>query len=220
MTNDTLQERRQRHKRERKERIYRAALRLFREKGFENTTVEEITRMARVAKGTFFNYFPTKEAVLLYLAERQMGGLRALNSVRGRYESSAVGRIKHLLATLAVSAEEDRELIQLAVRRALRMADLAPGEGRRLGFRAIVALLIAQGQRMGELREDVSADAVAGLIEAMYFYELFQWCATPVPYSLSRRLESMLELIMAGVRTRAEPRTLNARRESHLDALP
>jgi AcrR family transcriptional regulator len=44
--------------------IQEEALRLFLEKGFEATTVEEIAEAAEISPGTFFNYFPTKEDVV------------------------------------------------------------------------------------------------------------------------------------------------------------
>src|SRR5580658_8514734 len=56
--------RRERHRAEIRERLFRAALRLFAERGYLQTTVEDITEAADVGKGTFFNYFPTKEHVL------------------------------------------------------------------------------------------------------------------------------------------------------------
>jgi len=45
---------------ERRERLYEAALELFRAQGYEATTVDQITRQAGLAKGTFFNYFPRR----------------------------------------------------------------------------------------------------------------------------------------------------------------
>lgn len=51
-----------------KKRIEQAALDLFREKGYTRTTVQEITNTANVAKGTFFNYFPTKDSIMQSLA--------------------------------------------------------------------------------------------------------------------------------------------------------
>src|SRR6266850_2761855 len=61
--------RRERKKEETRERIFKAACKLFRHKGFEATTIDEIAEKADVAKGTFFNYFPRKEAVLGFLSE-------------------------------------------------------------------------------------------------------------------------------------------------------
>lgn len=59
----------ERSKREKtKEKIVRAALTLFREKGYHQTTVQDITTAANVAKGTFFNYFPTKNSIMKTLA--------------------------------------------------------------------------------------------------------------------------------------------------------
>src|ERR1700686_5144590 len=62
--------RRERKKEETKERIFRAAFTLFKQGGVEDTTIDEICAKADVAKGTFFNYFPQKQAIFAYLAEQ------------------------------------------------------------------------------------------------------------------------------------------------------
>ena len=59
--------RRERKKLETRQALLEAAWALFHDKGFHDTTIEEITDRADVAKGTFFNYFPSKEGVLLSL---------------------------------------------------------------------------------------------------------------------------------------------------------
>src|SRR5512133_1715893 len=63
--------RRERRQAEVRERLIRSALRLFAERGFVATTVEDITNLADVGKGTFFNYFPSKEHVFAARARGQ-----------------------------------------------------------------------------------------------------------------------------------------------------
>src|SRR5580765_1958669 len=80
-------DRRQRRSAETRERLFRAALRLFAEKGFAETTVEDITNAADVGKGTFFNYFPSKDHILLAFGEMQLGKLQeAVNHARSSNE--------------------------------------------------------------------------------------------------------------------------------------
>src|SRR5436190_21872993 len=68
--------RRERHKADVRSRLFRAALKLFGSRGFTATTVEDITRAAGVAKGTFFNYFPTKEHLLTEFSELRLEIIR------------------------------------------------------------------------------------------------------------------------------------------------
>ena len=51
--------------------ILKVAIELFSKKGFENTSVESITRRAKIAKGTFYNFFEKKEDVLLYFLDQE-----------------------------------------------------------------------------------------------------------------------------------------------------
>src|SRR5579863_2334647 len=69
--------RRERRSAETRERLFRAALDLFARKGFTETTVEDITEAADVGKGTFFNYFPSKDHILLAFGEMQLAKLEA-----------------------------------------------------------------------------------------------------------------------------------------------
>ncbi|GED71800.1 TetR family transcriptional regulator [Brevibacillus reuszeri] len=59
-------------KKELKEQIYMKAMQLFKEKGYEQVTVQEIADACDIAKGTFFNYFAKKDEILLYLGVSQI----------------------------------------------------------------------------------------------------------------------------------------------------
>lgn len=86
-----------------RERLYRAALRLFEEQGFEETTVLQITEAADAGKGTFFHHFPTKDHVLAaYWDDFNRHILDRFESIE---ESSARDR---LLAAMAICGEAAR----------------------------------------------------------------------------------------------------------------
>ena len=53
-------------------RIVAAALALFEAKGFEHTTTKAIAQRAKIAEGTVFNYFPTKDDIALYFFELEV----------------------------------------------------------------------------------------------------------------------------------------------------
>jgi len=58
-----------------KKEILRAALELFSKKGFLQTTTKQISTKAKIAEGTLFNYFKTKEDLALYFFEQELAGL-------------------------------------------------------------------------------------------------------------------------------------------------
>jgi AcrR family transcriptional regulator len=66
---------REQTKRQTRERILAAALQLFREKGLDGTTTKEISRRAKIAEGTLFNYFKTKEDLALYFFQKETDDL-------------------------------------------------------------------------------------------------------------------------------------------------
>src|ERR1700751_3699863 len=68
--------RRERRAAETRLRLFRCALQIFAQHAFPNGTVEDITEAADVGKGTFFNYFESKDHVLGVMAEIQLGKVR------------------------------------------------------------------------------------------------------------------------------------------------
>jgi AcrR family transcriptional regulator len=69
--------RRARRRIEVRERLFTAATGLFSSHGLHATTIKDITEAADVGKGTFFNYFPSKEHVLAMFYERQLEAVNA-----------------------------------------------------------------------------------------------------------------------------------------------
>ena len=154
--------RRERRAAETRVRLFRCALKLIARRGLANVTVEDITEAADVGKGTFFNYFASKEHVLGVMAEIQLGKVReaARHAVETRKPIASV--LHHLVRRLA---EEPGRSPRLA--RALISSFLASNGVRQIlkrnmhEGRKTIAEVIALGQERGEINPSLKKEKVA-----------------------------------------------------------
>ena len=105
-----------RKKQDTAEQIYRAALRLFRERGYAATTIDEIAQAAGVANGTFFSYYPIKDAVLSHFGRQQMRLVEEAIAMVPDFEKiPAYGQILFIFNLLAAGAQGDREFLRIII---------------------------------------------------------------------------------------------------------
>ena len=199
MTEPLRSGRREQAKLERRERIYEAALNLFRTQGYESTTVDQITRQAGLAKGTFFNYFPTKDAVLRYLGSREIGRLGSTLGTNGNGRGTAIGKLKRLMAVLATNLEQDRTLVSLIFRKGVTAPDLLAGDAGGFSLQPVASLLIRQAQYNGEVNRNLDPDGMAAALDALYLQQLVRWCESTRPYPLAERLTGIVDLLLLGI---------------------
>lgn len=192
--------RRERHRAETRERLYRAALGLFADRGFLDTTVEDITEAADVGKGTFFNYFPTKEHVLgAFGGERIAAVQKALDRARAT-RGSVLDVLKDLAADAAGQSKENPALL-----RAIYAAHASCGavreelESRLLAGRKLLAEIFAIAQQRGEVRRDLSAAEMARVTQTVVMGVTMAWAMNPSS-SLRKTAETVWELISLSFR--------------------
>jgi AcrR family transcriptional regulator len=204
--------RRTRRSAELRERLFRAALTLFGKKGYAETTVEDITETADVGKGTFFNYFPSKEHVLMAFAEMQLQKLETI--VRGAQQSNLP--MRDVLRALVLRLTEE-PIRNPAIVRALLQANLSsvPVRGAMLRIhernRALLARLIRHGQERGEIRTDLPPEEIAQVWRQTIFGTLLFWSLVG-DTSLIQRIEQSINVLWGGIAFRASPN--NATRRS------
>ena len=199
MTQQPFGSKREQGKLQRRERLYDAALALFRSQGYEATTVDQISRQAGLAKGTFFNYFPTKDAVLRYMGTREIGrlGTTVISANNGTH--SSVGKLKRLLAALAISLQTDRDLVCLIFRRGISVPDLLAGDAGGFSLQPLTSLLLRQSQRTGEINPHLDPDLLAAALDALYLQQVVRWCEGKDQYDLGERLSGIVDLLLVGV---------------------
>lgn len=162
-TDDVVpQGRRERRAAETRIRLFRCALALFAEHGLPNVTVEDITEAADVGKGTFFNYFETKDHVLGVMAEIQIGKIRQAESNAANSKQSIYATLRKLAQQLAEEPGRSPELARALISSFLGSVSVREIVKRTmLDGRNVVGGLIAVAQQSGEIRPDLKKEKVA-----------------------------------------------------------
>jgi AcrR family transcriptional regulator len=204
--------RRQRRREETSEKLFLAAMELFSHKGFAQTTVEEITQAADVGKGTFFNYFPSKEHVLGYLVGKQSG------TVQHHLELAQEGKMnsEEILASLG------RGLMRLPgkspqMARNLIRAFLGNIEVREHIVREMtekrrwITEIIQLGQERGELNGRLPAAELARAFHHALFGTVLLWALDPSS-SLEKQFDNTMTALFSGFN--ASPEQLRATRRN------
>jgi TetR/AcrR family transcriptional regulator, cholesterol catabolism regulator len=188
--------RRERKKLETRQSLLAAAMALFDEKGYDATPVEEITERADVAKGTFFNYFPSKEALLAELALWRVEQLRSTLDVEAGEPAGPVERLKRLLAGMQAEATRDGQLMQRAL-----AARLSQPQAHRAGhqFLGLVHELVAEAQAAGEMRSDVESRLIGDLVHLLFFHQVIVCHHAGHGSRKAREIGPMIDLFMEGL---------------------
>ena len=196
---NTEPSRRERKKEETRHRIFHAAIDLFREKGFASTTVDDITEKADVAKGTFFNYYPRKEAVLAFLSEERLEAIRENAGTILAVDRPARERLLDLYATGASGYEEDHDLARFVLLENMSRA-FQPSEEVATRWRELILDLVRQGQEKRELRRNVEAERIEGVLTGIYYATLYQWvCCPPDGFPLLPEMRARMILALEGI---------------------
>ena len=195
---------RQERSRETRRRLVEAAQRLWQEDGYESTTVDDICRLAGVAKGTFYFHFPQKDDVLVEVA------------------LGALGEVSDDLADAIASESSFDDALRTVIEGLARRLTLAP---RPLLARSIILLfgsldqparreapvkvftaLFSHGQARGEIPTDYHPAELGVVLAQLLLQAATAWGrGRRGNRALSDVLWDRARLVVAGART-AGPR--------------
>ena len=188
--------------------ILRAAIRLFRERGYDETRIQDIIAQVRISEATFFNYFPTKDALLeAYAVSRVEAYADLLRSEIDDVSRGVPDRIRDLLRAIGrVLQEEDRQFMAVV---ATRSRLFYGGEGtvfeRQVLAQGLLVRLFQEGQERGEIRDDIAPNALAEMLTGAYSFSIVNWLTYRWKDQglLETRLVNVAEAFLDGCRTPA-----------------
>jgi AcrR family transcriptional regulator len=194
-----------------RERIFRAAVKLFAEHGYADTTVDRIVREAGVAKGTFFVHFATKDAVITELTRNQVRIARRARDRVLAQGGSPVEALRAAVMTLGEQAAVDRELSRAVI--SANILNPALGGFAESVFGGITAEMmddVRAAQRAGLLDARVDAATIADTLVTSYFGAVLHFATAPGTKPMMQLLTPVVEANLAGFGFRVEAKGTKA----------
>lgn len=155
-----------------RERIIEAAAACFSERGYHQTSVQEICDAARLSKGGLYTYFPSKDELLAAVVQESFLGMLAEAQAAAAGAGTAVEKFERVAAMVESRLTSGRPSpvhspqLQLEIwaeaSKNSRLRELCSQSYAR--WTAFIAGLLRQGIGQGLIRSDVDPEAIAAIL--------------------------------------------------------
>ena len=192
-----VESRREANKRKSRQKILKASRRLFKEKGYENTMIEDVANRAEISKATLYNYFPNKESLLVgtmddvaYSFKKFIDGMDKNMPIDDRIRKAMTFLILDSIPFISVS----RRILYLNATEASTMY------GKANEVRDMLIDMSEKAKEEGELKKEVSSKEFADLMMGVYLTSQFQWNDIEIisQQECRDRVDRIFDLIIAG----------------------
>ena len=157
-----LPTRRERKKEKNRNNIIGDAVSLFKEKGFTETTIDEILDKANISRGTLYNYFPDKESILVgYFQIKIARASQELSTDMQTADQNIREQLDILIDFMQQILADDLDLAEIYFRYRLQSFGNPFESSQRSGMENLVTGIIQAGQTSGDIRSDLPTAIIA-----------------------------------------------------------
>ncbi|MFY0542533.1 TetR/AcrR family transcriptional regulator [Brevibacillus sp. H7] len=191
--------RRERKKRETRQKIFNAAIKLFKEHGFEATTIDMISEEADVARGTIFLHFTSKESILANW------GYERLQEIEERREEWDFGesckqRVLRIYKILNEVNIQNYDFIKVLIESSMKHRRVLESEKNvYIELRELFADLIEEAQEKGRLKTKFNPLVAANMLENIYYNALYDWVRSEGAWPLEEIMEEKVSIVFEGL---------------------
>jgi AcrR family transcriptional regulator len=179
-------------------------MRLFRDRGFDAVTMEEIAEAADVAKGTLYSHFPVKDAIVAAFVERESIARNAERVERMRRLADTRARLTASLTELAAAVRAQPQLFErYFTYRTKQMVSLRRDGQAPAGLRYLEDEIIRMGRDAGELRTDLPLPLLEALFEFCFIIVAQRYFEAPEQFDAKRTIRQCVDVFMNGAGGRA-----------------
>ncbi len=189
-----------------------AAVDVITEKGFKAATMREIARRGEVSDATIYNYFPTKEKILVaYFEESQLTTVEILKDISDFHTYTLQEQLHTLIETKLEQFLPDREFVAIAFERAFQTPVVSKSEmaNSRAMFIEVVSDMLDAAIEAEEIPEQPYQGLLPELTTDLYLGILCYWLKddserfTRTTQLLDKSLDLVVSLLQSGVVVKA-----------------
>ena len=185
------------------ESLLAVAVKLFNERGYDGTSMEDLSRKLGITKSAIYHHVPSKAELLRLAVNRALDSLFAeldqLASVDGR----AIDRLEHLVRGSVVVLAQQLPFVTLLLRVRGNTVVERDALARRREFDHLVAGLVTQAAAEGDLRSDVDPAVAARLLFGMV-NSLIEWYRPRGAAAAEHLADTVVTVAFDGLRVRPE----------------
>lgn len=168
----------------RRDELYRRAVDLIRRRGFDACSIDDIADHAGISRRSFFNYFPSKSALLVHLHAQVTERVLDVLDRPAETPPGALPRVRSALLQFAVELEHDRHLLRALYARVHSEADLrVQDEADSSSAVPRFAVALDEAKNSGELGSTVDSSDAARFLLSVVNGALSNWALQSEPTS-------------------------------------
>lgn len=199
MAEQAATSRRERNKLETRQRILAAASRLLAAQGMTATTADAIAAGASISRATFFNYFPSKAAVIAALVSDLDDAFSIAIDIERYTRATTAERLERVFTLTASRFLSAPTLYRTILGESERGYVHARQSGERFDrMHGVLRTLLAEGIARGEVRSDYPLDLIAEMVGGVYVAVLHNWRVTR-GYPLEARMRAAARFLVEAI---------------------
>ena len=156
------------------ESLLAVAAKLFNERGYDGTSMEDLSRRLGITKSAIYHHVPSKQELLRLAINRALDALFAEAAKLEQVEGRAIDRLEHLVRGSVLVLTGDLPFVTLLLRVRGNTKVEREALARRREFDHLVADLVAQAAAEGDLRADIDSAVTARLLFGLV-NSLIEW---------------------------------------------
>ena len=185
------------------ESLLAVAVQLFNERGYDGTSMEDLSRKLGISKSAIYHHVPSKEELLRLAVDRALDGLFATAAQARELPGSALTRLEHLVRGSVLVLVERLPFVTLLLRVRGNTKVERAALARRREFDQLVTDLVAEAVHDGELRPELDPATTSRLLFGMV-NSLIEWYRPQVGSGGEELAEAVVAVAFDGLRVRPQ----------------